>query len=191
MISNAQGSEPDIWSEWLLHRRHAGDADHGRAVRASTAKYADRILDGARLGAGMTLLDVGSGEGLVAFRAIARMGPALRVILTDISVTMLRHAQTLAVEAGVQAQCEFVQGTAEQLSGIADASVDVVTTRSVLAYVPDKLAALREFYRVLKPGGSISLGEPVFRDEAMAACAMRTVLEAGSARDNFLPLLHR
>jgi SAM-dependent methyltransferase len=42
-----------------------------------------------------------------------------------------------------------------------DAAVDVVTTRSVLIYVKDKAGALREFQRVLRPGGRISLYEPI------------------------------
>jgi SAM-dependent methyltransferase len=58
-------------------------------------------------------------------------------------------------------RCRFVLASAESLTGIADASVDVVTTRSVLIYVKDKAAALREFYRVLRPGGRISVFEPV------------------------------
>jgi SAM-dependent methyltransferase len=40
-------------------------------------------------------------------------------------------------------------------------SVDVVTTRSVLIYLEDKKKCLAEFYRVLKPGGRVSLFEPV------------------------------
>jgi SAM-dependent methyltransferase len=51
--------------------------------------------------------------------------------------------------------------SADSLAGIADASVDVVTTRSVLIYVKDKAAAFLEFYRVLRPGGPISLYEPI------------------------------
>ena len=58
---------------------------------------------------------------------------------------------------------QFCPGIGCSLDPIADASVDVVTTRSVLIYVKDKAAALREFYRVLKPGGRVSLFEPINR----------------------------
>ncbi|MDP9470457.1 MAG: class I SAM-dependent methyltransferase, partial [Chloroflexota bacterium] len=52
---------------------------------------------------------------------------------------------------------------AEDLSPIPDASVDVVTTRSVLAYVAPKRRAFAEFSRVLRPAGRLSLYEPVNR----------------------------
>ena len=52
---------------------------------------------------------------------------------------------------------------AEELAEVGDASVDVVTTRSVLIYVRDKQRALAEFFRVLRPGGRISLYEPINR----------------------------
>ena len=181
MISTQPAPQSDIWSDWLLHRRQANDQAYGRVIRAEVEAYADRVLDGAGLRSGMSLVDVGTGDGLVGFRAIERIGPTLRVVLTDVSVPMLRHAETLAVQRGVLDQCTFLEFTAEQLKGIADASVDVVTTRSVLAYVSDKSGALREFHRVLKPGGCISIAEPIFRDEALSVIAMKTVLNARPA----------
>ena len=135
-----------------------------------------------------------SGEGLIAFRAIERVGASLRVVLTDISAAMLRHAEQLASERGVRQQCTFVECAADKLTGIPDASVDVVTTRAVLAYVADKEVALREFQRILKPGGRISLAEPIMQDDAFAACALKRMVDERtpqSAGDPFLPLLHR
>ncbi len=186
-------SRADVWSEWLLHRRHADDPQYGDVVRTAVQGYADRVLDGAQLAQGMTLVDVGAGEGLVAFRAIDRVGAALRVVLTDISAPMLRHAESVAVQRNVRGQCAFVEGTAEQLNGIADASADVVTTRAVLAYVADKSAAFREFHRILKPGGRISLAEPILQDDAFYARALRKRVEdkGSPPADRFLTLLHR
>jgi arsenite methyltransferase len=183
----------DVWSEWLLHRRHADDSAYGRIVQVAVQSYADRVLEGAQLSAGMTLADVGAGEGLVAFRAIERIGPSLRVILTDISAPMLRYAESAARQRNVHTQCTFLECGADNLAGIADSSVDVVTTRAVLAYVADKKASFREFYRVLKPGGRISLMEPILQDEAFYARALRRRVEDRKSppADRFLTLLHR
>jgi ubiquinone/menaquinone biosynthesis C-methylase UbiE len=156
-------------------------------------RLADRVLDDAKLSPGMTLADIGAGEGLLAFRAIERVGPTLRTILTDISGPMLRHAEALAVQLGVRSQCRFLECSAENLDDIADSTVDVVATRAVLAYVSDKSAALREFYRVLKPDGRISIAEPILQDEAFFARALRKRLDIQGPRpqDRFLTLLHR
>ena len=183
----------DVWSEWLLHRRHADDPAFSQVVRAEVERYANRVLDASRLAPGMTLADIGAGEGLISFRAIERVGPSLRVILTDISEAMLRHAESLARERNVQQQCTFLHCPADQLTGIPDASVDAVISRAVLAYVADKPAALREFSRILRPGGRISISEPMLQDDAFMATALRTTLESQTAdpRDRFLPLLQR
>jgi SAM-dependent methyltransferase len=161
----------------LLHQRHADDPAYGQVVQSIVESCADRVLDGAQLATGMTLLDVGAGEGLVAFRAIDRIGPSLRVMLTDVSAPMLRHAESVAVQRNVRAQCTFIECTAENLSGIADASVDVVATRAALAYVADKKAAFGEFFRTLKPGGRLSIAEPILQDEAFYARALRRRVE--------------
>ena len=183
----------DVWSEWLLHRRHADDPNYGRVVQSVVEGFADRVLDGAQLAAGMTLVDVGAGEGLVAFRAIGRIGPSLRVILTDVSAPMLRHAEAAAEHGKVRTQCTFLECTAENLGGIADASADVVATRAALAYVADKKSALGEFWRVLKPGGRISIAEPILQDEAFYARALRRRVDdhTSQSADRFLTLLHR
>lgn len=185
--------EDDIWSQWLLHYRHADDPHWKPAVQQSIERYADRVLDNARLTPGMQLLDVGTGDGLVGLRAIARIGFTLQVQMTDISERMLRHAEHRAVELGVRRQCIFLHCGADRLEGVGDETIDVVTTRAVLAYIADKKGALREFLRVLKPGGRISLCEPVFQDDAFSTQALKALLDTrpADALHPFMPLLHR
>jgi len=175
--------QSDIWSNWLLHHRHGGDAAALGVIRAETERFADRVLQGGQIEANMTLLDVGAGDGLVAFRAIHHTGPSLRVILTDVSEPMLQHAQQLAEQSGVLKQCTFHACPADQLHQLEDESIDVIVTRAVLAYVGDKAAAFREFLRVLKPGGRISLCEPVMRDDALGVYMLKQAVDADGLQD--------
>ncbi len=156
-------SKQDIWKAWLLERRFGGDqALLDRALEEFLYPIRDKILDRANLQENETLLDVGCGDGLVAFGALERV-QAGNVIFSDISQQLLDHSAQLAQQMGMAARCAFVQASAEDLSAIPDDSVDVVTTRSVLIYVGDKAKAFGEFYRVLKRNGRISLFEPINR----------------------------
>ncbi len=132
---------------------------------AHLAPIRDRVLDNAALTAGDVLLDVGCGDGLIAFGALDRVGESGRVILSDVSRDLLEHCRELAGDAGALDRCEFVEARAEELTPIEDGSIDAVTTRSVVIYVPveDKPRAFGEFFRVLKPGGRLSMFEPINR----------------------------
>ena len=148
----------DVWAEWLLRRGTAGDREGWvrflRPVR-------DKVLENARLSDGEILLDVGAGDGMIAFGALERLGEKGQVIFSDVSQDLLDHSRALAKEMGVLDRCRFVHAPAQDLSALADASVDIVTTRSVLIYVADKRRAFEEFHRVLKFGGRLSLFEPI------------------------------
>src|SRR3954447_6649734 len=121
----------------------------------------DRVLDRSGLAEGETLLDVGCGEGLIGFGALER--GAGHVVFSDISDDLLAFCREAAEAAGVADRCSFVRAGAEELAGVADGSVDVVTARSVLIYVRDKASAFAEFARVLRAGGRASLFEPINR----------------------------
>ena len=153
----------DIWSRWLLERRFGGDPS---AMQAALTKYLypwrDQVLNHANLQEGEILLDVGCGDGLIAFGALEKVATS-RVIFSDISQDLLDHAQHIAHEMNLLDRCQFLNVSADDLSVIEDASVDVVTTRSVLIYVSAKQQAFQEFYRVLKPRGRMSIFEPINR----------------------------
>ena len=132
----------------------------------------------------MVLIDVGAGDGLITFGAFERAGASLKVVLADISAPLLKHAEEIAIERGLRNQCTFVQTSAERLDGVDNESADVLTTRAVLAYVADKAAAARQFHRVLKPGGRISIAEPIFRDEAVNLAAVTSLLRSSPEDSN-------
>jgi len=119
----------------------------------------DKVLDRAGFAAGESLLDVGCGEGLIGFGALER--GARHVVFSDISQDLLDFCRETADALGLSERCSFVKAPAHELAGVADQIVDVVTTRSVLIYVAEKERAFREFFRVLRPGGRVSLFEPI------------------------------
>ncbi len=142
----------DRWAEWLRLRRDGGSEEQRRAALEFLAPIRDRILDQAGVSAGDVLLDVGCGDGLVGLGALDR---GARVLFSDISTACLDDCRAIAGESA-----EYRLASATDLGEV---EADVVTTRSVLIYVADKAKAFSEFFRVLRPGGRISLFEPINR----------------------------
>jgi ubiquinone/menaquinone biosynthesis C-methylase UbiE len=151
----------DQWAAWLLERRFAAGEDLRREFMDDLAEVREKVLDNAALSEGETLLDVGCGDGLIGFGALDR--GANLVVFSDVSEELLDTCRAIAAELDILERCRFVLGSAEGLAGVADSSVDVVTTRSVLIYVTEKERAFQRFHRVLRPGGRISLFEPINR----------------------------
>jgi arsenite methyltransferase len=151
----------DCWADWIRTRRTGGDAELEARMLEQLAAVRDRVLDNADLRPGERLLDVGCGNGLIGFGALDR--DAGEVVFADISTALLDDCRELAAAAGLLDRCRFVEARAEALEGIDRDSVDVVTTRSVLIYVEDKQRAFDEFHRLLRPGGRLSLFEPINR----------------------------
>lgn len=150
----------DIWAQWLLSRRD-GNSDAVRAgMAAYLATFRDGVLNRADLAPADVLLDVGCGTGLIGFGALERLGPDGRVIFSDISEDLLDECRRAA---GDDPRCSFVRAPVHDLTGIPDASVDVVALRSVLMYSNRKADAFAEFFRVLRPGGRLSMFEPINR----------------------------
>jgi ubiquinone/menaquinone biosynthesis C-methylase UbiE len=102
---------------------------------------------------GARFLDVGCGDGVLAC-AVASRGAGTTAI--DPDPAMLDAARARAERTGVKA--DLMDGRIERLP-FADASFDVVAAVSVLCFVDDASAALREMAPVLRPGGRLVLGE--------------------------------
>jgi arsenite methyltransferase len=160
---SSEAAAQDKWAEWLLQRRHGGDPQRHQAILEDLAAVRDRVIEHADIRIGDVVLDVGAGTGLIAFAALDPVGPSGKVIFSDVSSQLLEASRARAQELGVAGRCRFVAAGAEDLAPIADRSVDVVTTRSVLIYVRDKPRAFAEFFRALRAHGRISFHEPINR----------------------------
>jgi len=114
----------------------------------------------AKLRPGERIVDLGAGTGLLALEARRRVKGSGYVVAIDISGDALSECRRQAEPAENVALLACVVGDAVHLP-LASQSVDVVVTRSALIYPLDKQAAVREFYRVLKPGGRASIFEPI------------------------------
>jgi arsenite methyltransferase len=155
-------SQQDIWIQWLLKGRFGGDPERMKKMLDWLYPVRDRVLSHINLEDEEILLDVGCGDGLIAFGALEKF-ETCRVIFSDISEDLLNHVRGLTQEMNLQNRCQFVHASADDLSMLGDESVDALTTRSVLIYVSAKQQAFKEFYRVLKPGGQLSIFEPINR----------------------------
>lgn len=97
---------------------------------------------------GESVLDVGSGNGILARELVDDVGGAGCVVGVDPARTMVAMAQLVCPEAS------FLQGGAEALP-VAGGAFDAVTANQVLCFVADIDTALNEMFRVLKPGGRV------------------------------------
>jgi arsenite methyltransferase len=155
--------EADHWSRWILERRDAGSQRQREASMGHLASVRDLLLENAGPLDGATLLDVGTGDGLIGLEALIRVGPSGRVIFSDVSEALVEQSRSAVGSLGGEERASFVVAAAQDLGVIASGSVDVLTTRSVLIYVAEKAQAFSEMHRVLRPGGRISLFEPINR----------------------------
>jgi len=159
-------------SRWVrgIFDRTAGDYDRVERVLGlgSGSWYRRRALQRAGLTSGMTVLDIGTGTGLVAREAAMLVGDATRVTGVDPSPGMVEHAR---VPAGVR----LLAGSAEAIPS-ADATADFLSMGYALRHISDLSPAFAEFFRVLRPGGRLCLLEITSPQGALGRALLRAYL---------------
>lgn len=117
-------------------------------------KATDKMLEMAGITTGQRVLDIAAGAGEQSVTAAKKLGPAGYVLATDISSNILEFAKKLAKDEGLT-NIETAVMDGENLT-LDSESFDAVISRVGLIYFPDQQKALKEMWRVLKPGGKVA-----------------------------------
>lgn len=142
-----------------------GDAETRRLILQAAFRepLTRRLFTDARITEGMTVLDLGSGAGDVAFLAAEFVGPTGTVLGVDADPEVLRTARARAADAGL-GNVEFIEGDLRTLD--LDQTFDAVVERFALMYLADPAAALRTVRAHLRPGAVVAVQEPNWLPES-------------------------
>jgi SAM-dependent methyltransferase len=148
----------------------------------------------AQIKEGDTVIDLGSGAGNDAFVARAITGDKGKVIGVDMTEAMIEKARVNNDKLGFN-NVEFRLGDIEKMPVTAN-TADVIISNCVLNLVPDKAKAFAEIFRVMKPGGHLSVSDVVIKGELPQVIKSAAEMYAGCVagaidKDEYIKIMEK
>jgi ubiquinone/menaquinone biosynthesis C-methylase UbiE len=148
--------DPDAVKRFRARVFGRGARDYDRVGTPIFGRFGRRLVELAGVHAGDRVLDVATGRGAVLFGAAERVGERGRVIGVDLAAEMVALTSADIRARGI-ANAEARAADAERLSEFMDGEFDCVTCAFAIFFLPTPESALREFWRVLRSGGTVAL----------------------------------
>ena len=146
---------------------------HHRLIRSWLGPATSLMLDAAKVGPGMQVLDVAAGAGDQTLDIAHRIGPSGHVLATDLSPRCIALARSTLQDAGVT-NCSFLVADGAKLD--VELQFDAVICRLGLMFYPKPLEGLQRMKAALKPGGRCAV--LAFSDAASNPCIVSAIATA-------------
>jgi len=151
------------WTQWLKKTRFAGQTPE---MIEQTTKWLEAVRDVVLVYAEIqpheTVIDIGCGTGLLAFKVLELQEGKGNVIFSDMFQDCLDDCKKFLEEQGITEGYEFLKCPAEHIA-LPMSTVHKALMRSVLVHIVNKQPVINEIYRILKPAGKFCAFEPIIR----------------------------
>lgn len=149
------------WTQWLMDTRFGFLTPELKQQTMNWLEMVrDNVLYRAQIQKGETVIDIGTGTGLLAFKVLEKLEGTGLVIFSDKFQDCLDSCEGFLKEMNIHEGYKMLKSPCEYIT-LPDNSVDKALMRSVLVHIVDKQPAINEIYRILKKGGHFCCFEPI------------------------------